>query len=79
MYAVKIIRSNNEEVRNTVRRTFNNTRCLRHPNIAQDIDLYINEKFDTYYLVMEYCPFQSLESVIKKRKLTEEELKGVFK
>ncbi|CAK76798.1 unnamed protein product (macronuclear) [Paramecium tetraurelia] len=79
IYAVKIVRSGDQEIQNNVRRTFNNTRCLRHPNIAQDIELYINEKMETSYLVMEYSKFPSLESIIKKRSLTSEELKVVIK
>lgn len=34
---------------------------------------------ETSYLVMEYCKFPSLESIIKKRSLTSEELKVVIK
>ncbi|CAD8069227.1 unnamed protein product [Paramecium primaurelia] len=79
IYAVKIVRSGDQEIQNNVKRTFNNTRCLRHPNIAQDIELYINEKMETSYLVMEYCKFPSLESIIQKRSLTSEELKVVIK
>ncbi|CAD8183344.1 unnamed protein product [Paramecium pentaurelia] len=79
IYAVKIIRSGDQEIQNNVKRTFNNTRCLKHSNIAQDIELYINEKSETSYLVMEYCNFPSLESVIKQRTLTIEELKVIIK
>ncbi|CAD8092184.1 unnamed protein product [Paramecium sonneborni] len=79
IYAVKIVRSGDQEIQNNVKRTFNNTRCLKHPNIAQDIELYINEKLETSYLVMEYCKFPSLESIIKKRALTSEELKVMIK
>lgn len=43
------------------------------------MDLYINEKSETSYLVMEYCNLPSLESVIKKRALTTEELKVIIK
>ncbi|CAK85997.1 unnamed protein product (macronuclear) [Paramecium tetraurelia] len=79
IYAVKIVRSGDQEIQNNVRRTFNNTRCLKHSNIAQDIELYINEKSETSFLVMEYCNFPSLETVIKKRVLTSEELKVIIK
>ncbi|CAD8167652.1 unnamed protein product [Paramecium pentaurelia] len=79
IYAVKIVRSGDQEIQNNVKRTFNNTRCLRHPNIAQDMELYINEKSETSYLVMEYCNLPSLESVIKKRPLKIEELKVIIK
>ena len=34
---------------------------------------------ETSYLVMEYCPYPSLESVIKKRKLTEDEIRVIAK
>ncbi|CAK76936.1 unnamed protein product (macronuclear) [Paramecium tetraurelia] len=79
IFAVKIVRSGDQEIQNNVKRTFNNTRCLRHPNIAQDIELFINEKMETSYLIMEYCAFDSLESIIKKRKLTIMELRIVIK
>ncbi|CAD8174792.1 unnamed protein product [Paramecium octaurelia] len=79
IFAVKIVRSGDQEIQNNVKRTFNNTRCLRHPNIAQDIELFINEKMETSYLIMEYCAFDSLESIIKKRKLNATELKIVIK
>jgi hypothetical protein len=38
---------NDEEIYNNVKRTFNNSRCLRHPNIVQEIELFINEKYCT--------------------------------
>ncbi|CAD8174810.1 unnamed protein product [Paramecium octaurelia] len=79
IFAVKIVRSGDQEIQNNVKRTFNNTRCLRHPNIAQDIELFINEKMETSYIIMEYCAFDSLESIIKKRKLNATELKIVIK
>ncbi|CAD8098330.1 unnamed protein product [Paramecium sonneborni] len=79
IYAVKIVRSGDQEIQNNVRRTFNNTLCLRHQNIAQNIELYINEKSETSYLVMEYCDFPSLDTIIKKRPLTTEELKVIIK
>ncbi|CAK74321.1 unnamed protein product (macronuclear) [Paramecium tetraurelia] len=79
IYAVKMVRSGDQEIQNNVRRTFNNNRCLRHSNIAQDIELFISEKRETSYLIMEYCNFPSLESVIQKRALTTEELKVIIK
>lgn len=79
LYAVKIVRSGDVEIQNNVKRTFNNTRCLRHINICQDIELFINEKMETSYLVMEYCPFPSLESIIKERTLDEDETREVIK
>lgn len=66
VYAVKIFRSGDPEIINTIKKTYNNSRFLNHPLIAATIELFINEKTENAYLVMEYCPFPSLEDVIKK-------------
>ncbi|CAD8108110.1 unnamed protein product [Paramecium sonneborni] len=80
LFAVKIMRMNNEEVYNNVRRTFNNSRCLRHQNIIQEYELYINEKYYTANLIMEYCPYPSLEHILKDRQtLKEDEVRIIIK
>ncbi|CAK94594.1 unnamed protein product (macronuclear) [Paramecium tetraurelia] len=80
LFAVKIMRMNNEEVYNNVKRTFNNSRCLRHQNIIQEYELYINEKYYTASLVMEYCPYPSLEQILKDRvTLKEDEVRNIVK
>jgi serine/threonine protein kinase len=51
---------------------------LNHPSIASTYELYINEKTEIANLVMEFCPYPSLESLIKKRKhLPEEDVRGI--
>ncbi|CAD8096807.1 unnamed protein product [Paramecium primaurelia] len=80
IFAVKIMRMNNEEVYNNVKRTFFNSRCLRHQNIIQEYELYINEKYYTANVVMEYCPYPSLEQILKDRSiLKEEEVRKIIK
>ncbi|CAD8207421.1 unnamed protein product [Paramecium pentaurelia] len=80
LYAVKITRMNNEEIYNNVKRTFNNARCLRHQNIIQEIELFINEKYCSACLVMEYCPYPTLESILIERKtLREDETRQIIK
>ncbi|CAD8093038.1 unnamed protein product [Paramecium primaurelia] len=80
LFAVKIMRMNNEEIYNNVKRTFNNSRCLRHQNIIQEYELYINEKYQTASLVMEYCSYPSLEQILKDRvTLKEDEVRNIIK
>jgi len=31
--------------------------------IVKDLELYINENADTHYLVMEHCPYPSIELI----------------
>lgn len=64
---------NNEEIYNNVKRTFLNARCLRHKNLIQEIELFINEKHSTACLVMEYCDYPSLLSVLNNGVLNENE------
>ncbi|CAK57827.1 unnamed protein product (macronuclear) [Paramecium tetraurelia] len=80
LYAVKITRMNNEEIYNNVKRTFYNARCLRHQNIIQEIELFINEKYCRACLVMEYCPFPTLQQILIERgTLREDETRQIIK
>ncbi|CAD8085010.1 unnamed protein product [Paramecium primaurelia] len=80
LYAVKITRMNNEEIYNNVKRTFYNARCLRHQNIIQEIELFINEKYCSACLVMEYCRFPTLEQILIERgTLREDETRQIIK
>ncbi|CAD8118154.1 unnamed protein product [Paramecium sonneborni] len=80
LYAVKITRMNNEEIYNNVKRTFYNARCLRHQNIIQEIELFINEKYCSACLVMEYCPYPTLEQILLERGiLREDETRQIIK
>lgn len=78
LFAVKIFRSGDPEIVTTIKKTYNISRFLHHPAIASTYELYINEKTEIANLVMEFCPYPSLESIIKKRKrLSEEYVKGI--
>ncbi|CAD8117583.1 unnamed protein product [Paramecium sonneborni] len=80
LYAVKITRMNNEEIYNNVKRTFYNARCLRHQNIIQEIELFINEKYCSACLVMEYCAYPTLEQILIERgTLREDETRQIIK
>lgn len=70
---MKIFRSGDPEIINTIKRTYNISRFLHHPSVASTYELYINEKTEIANLVMEYCPYPSLDDVIKKRKRVSEE------
>lgn len=41
--AVKVFRTGDSEIINTIKRTFSNTRFLNHPNIVAEKELFINE------------------------------------
>lgn len=45
---------------------------LKHPNIIKCYDVI--KKPGTYYLVMEYCPFGDLETMIKTQKFIAEDI-----
>jgi len=60
LYAVKIFRSGDPEIISMIKKTYINTRFLTHPTVGAAIELFINEKTEISYLVMEYCSFPSL-------------------
>jgi calcium/calmodulin-dependent protein kinase (CaM kinase) II/calcium-dependent protein kinase len=53
--AVKVFRSGDPEIVNTIKRTYNNTRFLNHSCLIRELELFINEKTETSFLVMEFC------------------------
>ncbi|CAD8159715.1 unnamed protein product [Paramecium pentaurelia] len=64
-YAVKVFRTGDTEVINTIRETFHLHRGLNDLNcVVKVLDLFINSKKEEHHLVMEYCPFPSLEQRI---------------
>jgi hypothetical protein len=68
--AVKIFRTGDPEIINTIKVTFNNNRLLHESrHVVKAYDLYINERKELSHFVMEYCEFPSLESIIERRKL----------
>ncbi|CAD8064043.1 unnamed protein product [Paramecium primaurelia] len=69
-YAVKIFRTGDTEIINTIRETFHINRALNDLNcVVKALDLFINSKKEEHHLVMEYCPYLSLEQRIGKLKL----------
>jgi calcium-dependent protein kinase len=67
LYAVKIFRSGDPEIVNTIKKTYNISRFLHHPSVARTFELYLNEKTEIANLVMEYCPYPSLEEIIRRK------------
>ncbi|CAK76664.1 unnamed protein product (macronuclear) [Paramecium tetraurelia] len=66
-YAVKIFRTGDTEIINTIRETFHINRTLNDLNcVVKALDLFINSKKEEHHLVMEYCPFLSLEQRMGK-------------
>ncbi|CAD8079829.1 unnamed protein product [Paramecium sonneborni] len=66
-YAVKIFRTGDTEIINTIRETFQINRSLNDLNcVVKALDLFINSKKEEHHLVMEYCPYQSLEQRMGK-------------
>ncbi|CAD8164277.1 unnamed protein product [Paramecium octaurelia] len=64
-YAVKVFRTGDTEVINTIRETFHLNRGLNDLNfVVKAHDLFINSKKEEHHLVMEYCPYPSLEQRI---------------
>lgn len=57
-----MFRTGDTEVINTIRETFHLNRGLNDLNcVVKALDLFINSKKEEHHLVMEYCPFPSLE------------------
>ncbi len=53
---------------------------LNHPYLVKALELYIDENTKTHYLVMEHCPYPSIEELIISRniKLEESVIKSIF-
>ncbi|CAD8091083.1 unnamed protein product [Paramecium sonneborni] len=69
-YAVKIFRTGDTEIINTIRETFQINRALNDLNcVVKALDLFINSKREEHHFVMEYCPYQSLEQRMGKLSL----------
>jgi len=53
---------------------------LDHPFIVKALELYINENTETHYLVMEHCPYPSIEDIFlsKNAKVEESIVKSIF-
>jgi len=57
-YAVKIFRTGDPEIINTIRQTFQINRSLNDLNcVVKALDLFINAKKEEHHLVMEYCHY----------------------
>ncbi|CAK80754.1 unnamed protein product (macronuclear) [Paramecium tetraurelia] len=69
-YAVKIFRTGDTEIINTIRETFHINRALNDLKcVVRALDLFINSKKEEHHLVMEYCPYLSLEQRMVNLKL----------
>ncbi len=53
-YAVKIVRTKDEEYRQVAMREFELLKEISHKNIVSMHDLFYNEAFETLYFVMDY-------------------------
>lgn len=63
-----------------MRQTFLNTVNLSHKYIIKHYKLFIDENEETAYMIMDYCPYPSLESILKERKkINEKDAKKIFK
>lgn len=60
-YAVKITRSSDVEIMNTMKTTFLNAVSLNHPNIIKHYELFIDQNKEQAFLLMEYSENSSLE------------------
>jgi serine/threonine protein kinase len=72
-FAVKLCRSGDPEIVNTSIETFKNQMILDHPYIVRALELYIDENTETHYLVMEHCPYPSIEDLVISRGIRLEE------
>jgi serine/threonine protein kinase len=53
MYAVKIIRSPDQEIRDVGYKEYKLLKSIKHPNIIQMHGAYCNDAMETIYLVMD--------------------------
>lgn len=67
LYAVKILRTCEEEIFALMRKTFLLQKELNHPNIVKAYQLFLNQKGARIHLVMEYCPYEPLSSLLKRK------------
>ncbi|CAD8047243.1 unnamed protein product [Paramecium sonneborni] len=76
LFAVKIIQTPDEEQLDIIRQTFINSTIIKSPYIAKSYKLFID--INVIYMVMEYVPFQDLQSILQKRtKLKEQEVQRI--
>ena len=72
LFAVKITRSGDQEIMENMRVTFLNSISLNHPYVVKHYKLYIDQNEETAYLLMDYCPFPSLEKILKEKTILSE-------
>jgi serine/threonine protein kinase len=68
-FAVKIIRSKDEEYQQIALRELNLLKKLDHPNIVKMHEAYNNRQRETLYLIMDYIEGLTLKNYIKLYKL----------
>lgn len=76
VFAVKVMAGDDELIR-IAKRTYHILRLFDHESIAKGRKLFIDERRDQIYMVMEYCPYPSLKSLLRERSLTYEQSKLV--
>ncbi|CAD8086830.1 unnamed protein product [Paramecium sonneborni] len=68
-YAVKIFRTGDPEIISTIKKTFKINRQLNDLQcVIKAIDLFINVTKEEIHLVMELCPYPSLDKLLQSKK-----------
>ncbi|CAD8069119.1 unnamed protein product [Paramecium primaurelia] len=68
-YAVKVFRSGDPEIISTIKKTFKINRQLNDLQcVIKAIDLFINVTKEEIHLVMELCPYPSLDKLLQQKK-----------
>ncbi|CAD8138718.1 unnamed protein product [Paramecium pentaurelia] len=76
LYAVKIIKTIDEEHLEIVRQTFINSTIIKSPYIAKCYKLYID--INVIYMLMEYVPYQNLQTILQVQiKLKEQDVQKI--
>lgn len=75
-YAVKVMTGDDEQIR-VAKRTYNILRLFDDDSIIRGHKLFIDERRDVISVVMEYCRFPSLKSLLRERRLSYEQSKAV--
>ena len=79
-FAVKIVRTPDEEMQELAKQEFDLVRGLDHPNIVKMHDMYFNSLLKTTFIVMDHIPGVTLKQFFEDEKLhlSEEDAKSCF-
>ena len=72
MFAVKIIRSGDQEIIKSIEKDFKIVKDLDNPGIIKAYDLYIDLNREITYYIMEYVKGCTLKKVLRKKRVLEE-------